>query len=118
MDKTTRQQVGRLIAGIVASDFELDEREDAFLERVLDKFEIAPEVRGTLAATLDRSEAAATMRRLPAASQAAALTLLIEAAAADGNVSDEEREYLHAIAEELGVPVKEIDKRLAAQLAR
>ena len=37
---------------------------------------------------------------------------------ADGNVADEEREYLHAIGEELGVPAAEIDKRIAVVARR
>ena len=118
MDKATREKVGRLIAGILASDFELDEREDAFLDRILTNFDIPAVERSTLAATIDRAEAAATMRRLPPAAQSEALALLIAAAMADGNVADEEREYLHAIGEELGVPAAEIDKRIAVVARR
>ena len=116
MDQALREQVCRLIAGIVVSDDDLDDAEDAFVDRLIAKFGIAD--RSTIFPIIDRSEAAATMRHLPAGVQQTALSLLIEAAAADGKVVEEERAYLFAVADELGIARSDLEKRIETELAR
>jgi uncharacterized tellurite resistance protein B-like protein len=110
MDEETRVQVCRLIAGIVVADDDLDDAEDAFLDRIMAKFEITD--RDKIFPIIDGSEAAATMRHLPAGIQETALSLLVEAATADGKVMREERAYLHAVAEALGIPKDDMDRRI------
>lgn len=117
MDQETSRTVCRLIAGIVVSDDDLDATEDAFVDRMLARFGLPPEERGAIFPILDRSEAAEAIRGLSADVQKEALALLVEAAAADGKIAKEEREYLVAVADELRVPAAELDRRLEAALA-
>lgn len=114
MDEEMNEKVCRLIAGIVVSDDDLDDAEDAFVARIMAKFGVTD--RDRIFPIIDRSEAAATMRHLPAGVQQTALTLLIEAATADGKVVPEERSYLQAVAEELGIAKAEINRRIEAEL--
>ena len=118
MDKELRTNICRLIAGIVVADDDLEPAEEAFLDKMLAKFEIPASERDAIFPIVDRDEAAATIRALPKPAQAEALTLLIAATAADGAVAPEERAYLDAVASELGVTGADLDKRLAAELGR
>ena len=58
------------------------------------------------------------IRQLPKDAQTAALELLIEATVADGVVAPEEKAYLEAVGQELGVWSDELDKRVAAKLPK
>ncbi len=118
MDKELRRKICRLIAGLVVADDDLKPEEEAFLDRLLAKFEIPASERDSIFPIVDRTEAAQMMRELPKEAQSTALSLLIEATAADGVVAPEERAYLQAVGEELGVAGAELEKRIAAQLSR
>jgi uncharacterized tellurite resistance protein B-like protein len=118
MDQDTSRTVCRLIAGIVVSDDDLDATEDAFVDRMLAKFGLPPEEREAIFPILDRSEAADAIRALSPDVQKEALGLLLEAAAADGKIAKEEREYLAAVADELHIAADEIDRRLDEELKR
>jgi uncharacterized tellurite resistance protein B-like protein len=117
MDLELRTKVCRLIAGLVVSDDDLDEREDAFLDRLLARFGIPAEDRDTIFPIVDRSEAAAEIKTLPGDVQLEAFGLLLEATAADGKVAPEERAYLDAVAVAIGVGQEELQSRLDAALA-
>lgn len=116
MDKEMRRKICRLIAGLVVADDDLEPKEEAFLDKLLAKFEIPGSERDTIFPIVDRDEAAETIRGLPKEAQAAALTLLIQATAADGVVAPEERAYLDAVAGELGLAGPDLEKRIAAEL--
>ena len=118
MDDGMRRKVCQLIAGIVITDEDLDPREEAFVERMLLKFGLDASERDVIYPLVDGEEAAATMRSLPPEIQSQAFQLLIEAAAADGKVVTEEREYLGTVALALGMAEKEVERRLDEELAR
>ena len=116
MDKEMRRNICRLIAGIVVADDDLESTEEAFLDKLLAKFDIFASERDSIFPIVDRDEAAATIRGLPKDAQATALTLLIQATVADGVVKAEERAYLDTVANELGVATPDLERQIAAQL--
>lgn len=118
MDDSMRRKVCQLIAGIVITDEDLDPQEEAFVERMLIKFGLDASERDVIYPLVDGEEAAETMRSLPPDIQSQAFQLLIEAAVADGKVVTEEREYLGAVALALGMAEKELERRVADELAR
>ncbi len=117
MDATQRRDACRLIAGLVVSDDDLDAREDAFLDRLLARFGIPQSERDTIFPIVDRADAAAAMKALPADAQLEAFTLLIAAAVADGKVAPEERAYLEAVATVVGFDAAAIDAAVTAALS-
>ena len=118
MDEETRKTLCRLIAGIVVADDHVDEREDAFLDRLIERFGLATDDRACLFPIMDGQEAADELRGMTWAVQEEALQLLIEAAAADETYGDEERAYLHAVAQTMGVSTDEVDYRVDRLLGR
>lgn len=117
MDEALRTKVCRLVAGLVVADDDLDEKEDAFITRVLAKFGIPEDQRETIFPIVDRSEAAAEIKTLPADVQQETLALLIEAAAADGKVMPEEEDYLLTVGDALGISQKDMYARMEKALA-
>lgn len=113
MDDALRTKICRLLAGIVVADDDLDDKEDAFIDRMLAKFGLPSETRDAIFPIIDRDEAATEMRSLPKDVQLEALALLVEAAIADGKVVPEERDYLRAVADAIGVGDADIDARIA-----
>jgi len=117
MDEHMSRTVCQLIAGIIVADDDLDPAEDAFVERMLASFELAPEARKSMFPIVDRQEAAAAMRALPPEVQVYTLAVLVQAAAVDGRVVPREREFLYAVASAMGVDKTELDDRIRRQLA-
>jgi uncharacterized tellurite resistance protein B-like protein len=111
-----RRNICRLIAGLVVADDDLEPSEEAFLDKLLAKFEIPASERDSIFPIVDRDEAAQTIRGLPKDAQTTALSLLIQATVADGVVKPEERDYLDAVAKELGVKGPDLEREIAAQL--
>jgi uncharacterized tellurite resistance protein B-like protein len=118
MNQEERIRVARLIAGLVVSDDDLDDKEDAFIERMLASFGIPSSDRNLIFPIVDAGEAAAALRDLSKEAQDEAVTLLIQAAAVDGKVSFEERNYLVVVAEAVGLSTEALDKRLDEALAK
>ena len=118
MDQEMKRSICRLIAGIVVADDDLEPSEEAFLDKLLAQFGIPETERDRIFPIIDREEAAQAIRGLPKDAQAAALELLIEATVADGVVKSEERDYLDAVAKELGVVGAELERRIAEQLPK
>jgi uncharacterized tellurite resistance protein B-like protein len=116
VDKELRRNICRLIAGLVVADDDLEPAEDAFVDKMLAKFDIPADERDTIFPIIDRSEAAEMIRQLPKDAQATALELLIEATAADGRIAPEEKAYLEAVGAEMGISEAEIEKRVKAKL--
>ncbi len=118
MDESVRRKVCRLIAGIVVSDEDLSPQEDAFVDRMLERFGIPLADREVIFPIIDSSEAAAAIREFDPALRTEAFGLLIEAAAVDGSIAPEELGYLETVAEAVGVSKDELGDRLAAALAK
>lgn len=116
MNREESIKVCRLIAGLVVTDDDLDEREDAFIERMLARFGIPSTERNLIFPIVDASEAAAALRELPKASQDTAVELLLQAAVVDTKVAPEERAYLEAVADAVGMARADLDARLEAAL--
>jgi len=117
MDLETRQRICQLVAGIIIADDILDDKEAAFVDRVIKSFGIDDPGREVIFPLVDHREAATQIKELSTEAQQEALRLLIEAACADGEVVPEEREYLVAIATALEISETDLDTRLAKQLA-
>jgi uncharacterized tellurite resistance protein B-like protein len=115
VDKELRTKVCRLIAGLVVADDDLEPAEEAFLDKVLAKFDIPPSERDAIFPIVDRDEAAQTIRELPKDAQHETLALLVEATLADGVIAPEERAYLDTVAGELGISGPELDRRLSGK---
>ena len=116
MDPTLRQRVCQLIAGIVITDEDLDPKEEAFVDRMLAKFGLDAGQRDVIFPLVDGDEAAETMRSLPPEVQKEAFGMLVSAAAADGKVVPEERDYLGAVAMAIGMADAEVDRMIQKEL--
>jgi uncharacterized tellurite resistance protein B-like protein len=116
MDENVSRNVCRLIAGIVVSDEDLSPQEDAFVDRMLDRFGIPRAEREVIFPIIDATEAAAAVRELDPAVRTEAFGLLIEAAAADGSIAPEELTYLETVADAVGVSRDELSDRLSEAL--
>ena len=112
----TRQKICQLVAGIVITDDVLDEKEEAFVDRMIAKFGLSDTNREVIFPLVDGEEAAKEMAGLPKDAQEEAFRLLIEAACADGEIVPEERSYLAAVAEAIGISAEDVDQRLKTQL--
>lgn len=110
MKESIRRTVCRLIAGIVVVDDDLDPAEDVFVERMLSRFGLTSEDREALFPIMDAAEAAREFGSLPDDVRRNALELLVEAVAIDKRYTDEERGYLHAVAQVAGVSAEEVDR--------
>src|SRR6185436_4456317 len=75
VDKEMRRNICRLIAGIVVADDDLEPAEEAFLDKLLAKFEIPASERDSIFPIVDRDEAAETIRGLPKDAQSTTLAL-------------------------------------------
>jgi len=116
VDKEMKRSICRLIAGIVVADDDLEPSEEAFLDKLLAHFDIPESERDTIFPIVDRDEAAQAIRGLPQDAQTSALKLLIQATVADGVVKPEERDYLDAVAKELGVAGSDLEQQISAEL--
>jgi len=112
MDESVRRNVCRLIAGIVVSDEDLSPEEDAFVDRMLQRFGIPLADRNVIFPIVDSTEAAAAMRALEPSVRQEAFGLLLEAAAADGSIAPEELSYLEAVSDVVGVSRDELGDKL------
>jgi uncharacterized tellurite resistance protein B-like protein len=118
MDQATSRQICRLIAGVVVSDEDLDPKEEAFVDRMLERFGIPASERAVVFPIVDSDEAAGAIRALPQAVRMEAFGLLIEAAAADGSIAPEELTYLEKVADALEVSRDELSDRLSEALSK
>ncbi|MEM9694828.1 MAG: TerB family tellurite resistance protein [Myxococcota bacterium] len=115
MDLKTRTRVCGLIGGMLSSDDNLQAHEAAFLQNLRQQFEIP---RGTaIPPVTDRNRAEADLKALPDEVRNRAVELMVEAAAADGNISEGERAMLHTLAALIGVTPDEMVSRVEQQIA-
>jgi uncharacterized tellurite resistance protein B-like protein len=115
VDAELAHTVCRLVAGLIVSDDDFAPEEEAFIERMLQRFGVPD--RETIFPIVAHDEAGECVRTLPAAVQEEALATLIEAAAADGKITVEERGYVHAVGEAMGIDLAALDKRIDAAIA-
>jgi uncharacterized tellurite resistance protein B-like protein len=118
MDIETRQKICQLVAGIVITDDILDDKEEAFIDRMIAGFGLPDTNRDVIFPLVDSEQAAEQMRALSKEAQAEALELLVQAACVDGEIAPEERTYLLTVGEAIGVSAEEIEQRLAAEMAK
>jgi hypothetical protein len=109
------RSVCRLVAGLVVSDDDFAPEEEAFIERMLTRFQVGD--REAIFPIIAQDEAAARMRELPPWVQEEALIALVDAAVADGKVAPEERGYLVAVGGAMGLDAAAVGRRIEAALA-
>jgi hypothetical protein len=112
MDNETKRIVCRMVAGIVVTDDDFGESERAFVDRVLQQFEIPESEWNAIFPLIDRDEAAATMQALSAEDQRQAFGLLLEAAMIDYVLAPEERQFLLAVGAAIGMDSSSLDAQL------
>jgi hypothetical protein len=113
-DNDFKHQICRLVAGLIASDDEFEDSERGFVEKVLSRFGIPKTEWNVIFPLIDTEAAAETIRAMTEDTQEVAFELLLGAAAADGKVTEAERAFLLAVADEIEVDEGEVDRRLAA----
>jgi uncharacterized tellurite resistance protein B-like protein len=116
MDEQTSIQICGLIAGILSSDEELNSHEAGFLRRIRERFEVSKGA--PVQPILDHDEAIARLRAFSHDVQQEAFDLLLQAAAADGQIAPAERSFLEVVAETLQLAPGELAERLEQELAR
>ena len=114
MTPDERRKVAQLVAGIVVTDDVLDPAEERFVDKMLDELGIASDERAVIFPILDGDEAAEALARMPAAVHEEVIERLVQAAAADGVIVEEEVAYLVAVGRAAGVDEAAIRARLAA----
>jgi len=117
MEIDDRRNICRLVAGILVSDEEVTAEEYDFLERIYQRFGLAPDEMKTVA-PIEAGAASAALRQLPEPVQAKVVALLVEAAIADGVVDARERAYLLVAAAALGIDGDVMEQRIAQRLER
>lgn len=116
MEESLRRKICQLVAGIVVSDDDLDPAEEAFVDRMLLRFNIPEKDRDVIFPIVDNEEAVEKMRELPEEVQKDTLDLLVQAAAADGKIVPQERDYLKAVAAAIGTSERELAELVAKHL--
>lgn len=115
MDQDQSRSVCEILAGLIFADGELHEDEGRLLSRVKARFGLAEDA--VVQPAADINAAIVKLRGLSEADRHETLSLLIEAAAADGVLHPAERILIGAVADELGVPEAALDARLRAALS-
>lgn len=116
MEDTNKRLICRMIAGLVASDEDFTDSERVFVEKVMTSFGIPKDEWDAIFPLVEPDEAASEIGRLNGSARETAINLLVEAAAADGKIVDEERDYLSAVARAMSVHQEVIDYRLRKAL--
>ena len=113
MDEATKRLICRMVAGLVASDEDFTDGERVFVEKVLAGFGIPESEWEAIYPLVDPATARDEIAKLNGAGREAAIQLLVQAAAADGQVVEEERKYLEAVADAMGIHHSVIEFRLS-----
>jgi tellurite resistance protein len=117
VDEETKRLICRMVAGLVASDEDFTDDERAFVEKVLAEFGIPEDEWDAIYPLVDPGQARDEIAKLNGAAREAAVRVLVQAALADGRVVDEERQYLHAVADAMCVHRSVIEFRLNKLMA-
>ncbi len=112
VDDDTKRLICRMVAGLVASDEDFTDTERAFVEKVLGEFGIPESEWDAIFPLVEPDQAREEIAKLNGAAREMAINLLVQAAAADGKIVDEERQYLSAVAEAMAIHQSVIEFRL------
>ncbi len=112
MDDETKRLLCRMVAGLVASDEEFTDSERAFVEKVLGEFGIPEEEWDAIYPLVDPDEARSEIAKLNGTAREMAVNLLVQAAAADGKIVEEELRYLNSVVDAMAVHPSVIEFRL------
>ena len=116
MDPQTSRRACEIIASLLFADGELHPSEERFFKSLLTRFGLPADTK--ISSSHDEAAALTILRELPEPARRETLTLLIEAAAADGNLHPAERILIGAVADELGVSEEQVDADLRRALSR
>ena len=114
MDDRKSRDICESIAGLIFADGELHPGEEKFYKRLLVRFGLPEDTK--IDAVENAAEALLKLRALPEADRLETLSLLMQAAAADGVLHPAERVLIGAVGDELGIDEDEIDRRLHAAM--
>jgi uncharacterized tellurite resistance protein B-like protein len=117
VDDDTKRLICRMVAGLVASDEDFTDSERAFVEKVLNGFGIPESEWEAIYPLVDPVSAKQEIAKLPSAARETAINLLVEAAAADGKIVDEERQYLDAVAAAMSIHSSVVEFRLSKAMS-
>lgn len=112
MEDDTKRLICRMVAGLVASDEDFTDSERAFVEKVLGEFGLPPSEWDAIFPLVEPDQAREAIAGLNGAAREMAINLLVQAAAADGKIVDEERQYLGAVADAMSIHPSVIEFRL------
>jgi hypothetical protein len=101
-----------MVAGLVASDEDFTDGERAFVEKVLAGFEIPQSEWEAIYPLVDPQDARSEIAKLNGSARETAIDLLVQAAAADGKVVEEEWQYLNAVADAMKIHRSVVEFRL------
>ena len=116
MESRPSLDIVQLVVTMVTRDRVLEENEHRMLNRILVRLGLSVHEVDDILPLEDLGEAAERFRRLPEESRAATLEMLVEAALADGEVVEAERELLVVIAEAMGVDREQTEAAVARRL--
>jgi tellurite resistance protein len=102
-----------MVAGLVASDEDFTDSERAFVEKVLSEFGLPASEWDAIFPLVEPDQAREAIAALNGAARELAINLLVQAAAADGKIVDEERQYLGAVADAMSIHPSVIEFRLS-----
>jgi uncharacterized tellurite resistance protein B-like protein len=115
MDERTSRNICEIISGLIFADGVLHPEEERLLARVLVRFGLPADTK--VEPVKDVADALGKLRTLSEPNRLETLSLLIDAAAADGVLHPAERILIGAVGDELGIDDEEIDKRLQLALS-
>jgi uncharacterized tellurite resistance protein B-like protein len=113
MDEATARRLCSLIAGVLCSDGTMSSEESAFLKKVMAQCGLETD---TAVMAMYGEDLAEEMAQLPPEARAQAMDLVIQAAAADGQVVASERAWVDAVAYQLGVAPDDVAARIQRAL--
>jgi tellurite resistance protein len=108
-----KRKICRLVAGLVTTDEDFDDAERTFMDKMLLGFGIPEGEWDAIFPQLDTEEAAQEIGKMPSQVQAEAFALLVGAAKADGQIAEEEREFLITVGGGMGLSEADVDAKLA-----
>jgi uncharacterized tellurite resistance protein B-like protein len=114
MDQETRAKVSALLEAVVSVDGVIRPEERDFVRRAASRWKL-PEPDEPLSLR-NLGSATETLRALEPAAQARVLALLVDAAAADGELDPREHALLLAAAAALGIDATALEERLLQRL--
>jgi uncharacterized tellurite resistance protein B-like protein len=117
MDAESRRKVLGMLIGLSMREGKMSQAEVAFIDRTAAALGICMDEGCRTMPIADPKLAVATLRDMPAEVQREVLRVLIEAAAVDGVVHDDERRFLLTAAEAVGWTASDLEDRIVELLS-